>query len=115
MKAISGRDIEVWEKHGFHGLTRMKVAKICAIRAKVRGQSGGGPPQSKTRGVCLRLTNRAKRPGVRQSSGAFGRAENLERWMISVRTKSGAEVTAVQTLREFRSVAAFGRKPPSEK
>jgi hypothetical protein len=25
----------------------------------------------------------------------------LERWMIPVRTKSGAEVTAVQTLREF--------------
>jgi hypothetical protein len=58
-------------------------------------------------------------------SGAVGRTENLERWMISVRTKSGAEVTAtsrrsvakaeVQALREFRSVAAFGRKPPSEK
>jgi hypothetical protein len=45
--------------------------------------------------------------------------------MISVRTKSGAEATAtshqsvakaeVQTLREFRSVAVFARKPPSEK
>ena len=99
-------------------------------------KSGGGPPsvlrsstaeggQSKTRGVCLPLTNRAKRPGVRQSPGAFGRAEDLERWMIPVRTKSGAETTAtsrrsvakaeVQTLREFRRVAAFGRKPPSEK
>jgi hypothetical protein len=29
--------------------------------------------------------------------------------------KSGAEVTAVQTLREFRRVAAIGRKPPFEK
>jgi hypothetical protein len=28
--------------------------------------------------------------------------------------KSGAEVTAVQTLREFSRVAAFGRKPPSK-
>jgi hypothetical protein len=58
-------------------------------------------------------------------SGAVGRAENLERRMFPVRTKSGAEVTVtsrrsvakaeVQTLREFRNVAAFGRKPPSEK
>ena len=63
--------------------------------------------------------------GVRQPSGAFGRAEGLERQMFPVRTKSGAEITAasrrsvakaeVQTLREFRRVAAFGRKPPSEK
>jgi hypothetical protein len=45
--------------------------------------------------------------------------------MFPVRTKSGAEVTAasrrsvakaeVQTLCEFRGVAAFGIKPPSEK
>jgi hypothetical protein len=57
-------------------------------------------------------------------SGAFRRAANPERRVILVRTKSGAEATAtsrrsvakaeVQTLREFRSVAAFGRKPPSE-
>ncbi len=26
MKAISGRDIEVWERHGFYGLTRRKAA-----------------------------------------------------------------------------------------
>jgi hypothetical protein len=49
----------------------------------------------------------------------------LERQIFPVRTKSGAEVTVtsrrsvakaeVQTLREFWSVAAFGRKPPSEK
>jgi len=34
MKAISGRDIEVLERHGFHGLTRIESAKICAIRVK---------------------------------------------------------------------------------
>jgi hypothetical protein len=28
-------------------------------------------------------------------------------WMIQVRTKSGAEVTAVQTLREFRATTEF--------
>jgi hypothetical protein len=57
----------------------------------------------------------AKRLECAGFSGAVGRAENVERWMISVRTKSGAKVTAVQTLREFRSAAAFGRKPPFEK
>jgi len=56
----------------------------------------------------------AKRLECAGFSGAVGRAERLEWRIFPVRTKSGAEVTAVQTLREFRSVAAFGRKPPSE-
>jgi hypothetical protein len=34
--------------------------------------------------------------------------------MIPVRTKSGAEVTAVQTLREFRGVTVFVNKSPPE-
>jgi hypothetical protein len=38
-------------------------------------------------------------------SGAVGRAENLEKWMISEWTKSGAEAIAVQTLREFRGTS----------
>jgi hypothetical protein len=33
--------------------------------------------------------------------------EELKTWMIPVRTKSGAEVTAVQTLREFRKGNRF--------
>ena len=67
----------------------------------------------------------AKRLECAGFSGAVGRAERLEWWIFPVRTKSGAEVTAtsrrsvakaeVQTLREFRSVVAFVRKPPSEK
>jgi hypothetical protein len=38
-------------------------------------------------------------------SGAVERAKNLERLVILVRTESGAEVTAVQTLRGFRGAA----------
>jgi hypothetical protein len=66
----------------------------------------------------------AKRLECAGFSGAVGRAERLDWWMFPMRTKSGAEVNAtsrrslakaeVHTLREFRSVAAFGRKPPSE-
>jgi len=36
-----------------------------------QGKSGGGPPQSKTQSVCQRHANRAKRLGLRQSSGAL--------------------------------------------
>lgn len=43
-------------------------------RSRRRKKSGGGPPQSRTQSVNGRLTNRAKRRGVRQSSGAFGAA-----------------------------------------
>jgi hypothetical protein len=45
------------------------------------GKSGGGPPQSKTQSVCRCLTNCAKRPGVRQPSGALtgaGRSADIE-------------------------------------
>ncbi len=41
------------------------------IVSKEVGKSGGGPPQSKTRGVGRRLANLAKRHGVRQPSGAL--------------------------------------------
>jgi hypothetical protein len=64
----------------------------------------------RTRGVCLGFTNCAKRLECAGFSGAVGRAENLERWMIPVRTKSGAEVTAVQTLREFRRRSNFAKR-----
>jgi len=40
-------------------------------------ESGGGPPQTKMRGVCWRRANCAKRRGVRQPSGAFGRRQNI--------------------------------------
>jgi hypothetical protein len=36
-------------------------------------KSGGGPPQSKTRGVHWSLPNGAQRLGLRQPSGALGR------------------------------------------
>jgi hypothetical protein len=45
---------------------------MCETENTLRsGKSGRGLPQSKTRGVYRRLTNRAKRPGVRQPSGVF--------------------------------------------
>jgi hypothetical protein len=39
-------------------------------------------------------------------SGAVERAKDLKRRVILLRTESGAEVTAVQTLREFRGATA---------
>jgi hypothetical protein len=47
----------------------------------------------------------AKRLECAAFSGAVEWAKNLERRVILVRTESGAEVTAVQTLREFRGAA----------
>jgi len=47
----------------------------------------------------------AKRLECAGFSGAVERAKNLERRVILVRTESGAEVTAVQTLRGFRGTA----------
>jgi len=47
----------------------------------------------------------AKRLECAGFSGAVERAKNLERRVILVRTESGAEVTAVQTLRGFRGAA----------
>ena len=44
----------------------------------------------------------AKRLECAGFSGAVERAKNLDRRVMLVRTESGAEVTAVQTLREFR-------------
>ena len=104
MKAISGRDIEVLERHGFHGLTRIESAKICAIRVKVRGKAAEG--RRSPRREAFAWDSRIARSVLECAgfSGAVERAENLERWMISVRTKSGAEVTAVQTLRVVERV-----------
>ena len=48
----------------------------------------------------------AKRLECAAFSGAVEWAKNLERRVILVRTESGAEVTAVQTLREFRGATA---------
>ncbi len=104
MKAISGRDIEVLERHGFHGLTRIESAKIYAIRVKVRGKAAEG--RRSPRREAFAWDSRIARSVLECAgfSGAVERAENLERWMISVRTKSGAEVTAVQTLRVVERV-----------
>jgi hypothetical protein len=49
----------------------------------------------------LNVPELAKRLECAVFSGAVGRMENLETWMISMRTKSGAEATAVQTLRDI--------------
>jgi hypothetical protein len=47
----------------------------------------------------------AKRLECAGFSGAVERAKNLNRRVLLVRTESGAEVAAVQTLREFRGAA----------
>ena len=47
----------------------------------------------------------AKRLECAGFSGAVERAKDLKRRVILLRTESGAEVTAVQTLREFRGAA----------
>jgi len=52
---------------------RLATANELFHRLATAGKSGRGLPQSKTRSVDWRLANRAKRRGVRQSSGAFGR------------------------------------------
>jgi hypothetical protein len=44
--------------------------------------------------------------GARGFSGAVERAKNLKRRVILLRVESGAEVNAVQTLREFRGATA---------
>ena len=48
----------------------------------------------------------AKRLECAGFSGAVERAKDLKRRVILLRTESGAEVTAVQTLREFRGATA---------
>jgi hypothetical protein len=48
----------------------------------------------------------AKRLECADFSGAVERAKNLKRRVILLRAESGAEVTAVQTLREFRGATA---------
>ena len=48
----------------------------------------------------MQVADVAKRLECARFSGALVRAEDLYRWMIFVRVESGAEVTAVQTLRE---------------
>jgi hypothetical protein len=52
---------------GCHGYWKLNVE--CSMFPT---ESGGGPPQSRTRSVCWRLSDGAKRLGVRQSSGALG-------------------------------------------
>ena len=74
----------------------------CRKKSEARNQ--------KERGAYRRLANRAKRHGERQPSGAFGRAERPEWWMFPVAAKSGAEVTAAQTLREFRRRLNFAKR-----
>jgi len=49
----------------------------------------------------------AKRLDCARWSGGLVRTEFSEKRMVSVRSKSGAEATAVQTLRDFASVIRF--------
>jgi hypothetical protein len=54
-----------------------KSEEIVCRLYRSRRKSGGGPPQSKTLARLMTRLFRAKRFGLRQSSGAFGILKSL--------------------------------------